>query len=163
MLASGGGAKRLDFSEIFGKVGSSGLVNILQNKTIFKFSDIALSTRRRLGHNLKYKMGNDKSKFREKVYKIVKQIPSGKVLTYKVIAKLAGSPRAWRAVGNVLNKNLDKTIPCHRVIRSNGKIGGYRKGTKKKIALLKKEGIIIEKSEIIKTKPKQILNSNFPF
>ena len=78
--------------------------------------------------------------FREKVYKIVKKIPKGKTLSYKTVAKLASRPGAWRAVGNILNKNPDpKTIPCHRVIRSDGKIGGYKGGTKKKIALLKKE------------------------
>ncbi len=79
----------------------------------------------------------------------MKKIPKGKVLTYKKIAKLAGSPRAWRAVGNILNKNPNlKLIPCHRVIKSNGRIGGYKYGTKKKIALLKKEGIIIKNGKI---------------
>ena len=90
--------------------------------------------------------------FREKVFQVVKKIPAGEFLTYKMVAKLAGRPRAWRAVGNVLNKNRDfKTIPCHRVIKSDGKIGGYRYGTKRKITLLKKEGIII-KNEKVKTK-----------
>lgn len=79
--------------------------------------------------------------FRERIYKIVKEIPKGRVLTYKMVAKLAGKPRAWRAVGNILNKSSE--IPCHRVIKSDGKIGGYRYGTKKKITLLEKEGIII--------------------
>ncbi len=81
--------------------------------------------------------------FQEKIYKIVRKIPKGKVLTYKELAKLAGKPRAFRAVGNVLNKNQDPRIPCHRVIKSDGRIGGYNQGQKKKIALLKKEGIII--------------------
>ena len=81
-----------------------------------------------------------RTSFREKVYKIVKKIPKGKTLSYKTVAILASRPGAWRAVGNILNKNPDpKTIPCHRVIRSDGKIGGYKGGTKKKIALLKKE------------------------
>ena len=82
--------------------------------------------------------------FKNKVYSIVRKIPRGKVLTYKMVAKLAGSPRAWRAVGNILNKNRDRKIPCHRVIRSDGKIGGYNKGSKQKFALLKKEGMIIK-------------------
>ncbi|NCO80333.1 MGMT family protein [bacterium] len=86
--------------------------------------------------------------FQKKIYKIVKRIPRGGVLTYKTIAKLAGSPRAWRAVGNVLNKNRDPKIPCHRVVKSNGRIGGYKGGTKKKIYLLKKEGIIIKHGEV---------------
>jgi alkylated DNA nucleotide flippase Atl1 len=49
-----------------------------------------------------------------------------------MVAKLAGKPRAWRVVGNILNKS--KGVPCHRVIRSDGKIGGYKYGIKKKIA-----------------------------
>ena len=83
------------------------------------------------------------------MYEIVKKIPKGKVLNYKQVAQLTGSPRAWRAVGNILNKNPDpKTIPCHRVIRSDGKIGGYKNGVKKKIALLKKEGLKIKKRRL---------------
>jgi len=83
------------------------------------------------------------------VYEIVKKIPKGKVLNYKQVAQLTGFPRAWRAVGNILNKNPDpKTIPCHRVIRSDGKIGGYKNGVKKKIALLKKEGLKIKKRRL---------------
>ena len=54
------------------------------------------------------------TKFSEKVFQIVKQIPKGKVLTYKLVAELAGNPRAWRAVGNVLNTNKDPKVPCHR-------------------------------------------------
>ncbi len=82
------------------------------------------------------------SPFREKVYGVVKKIPKGEVLTYKEVARLAGRPLAFRAVGNILNKNRDKKIPCHRVIRSDGKVGGFNLGPKKKIMLLKKEGAI---------------------
>lgn len=78
-------------------------------------------------------------KFKEKVLGIVKKIPKGKVLSYKEVAKKAGFPYAWRAVGNVLNKNKNPKIPCHRVIRSDGRVGGYNKGERKKIILLKKE------------------------
>jgi O-6-methylguanine DNA methyltransferase len=78
--------------------------------------------------------------FKEKVLKIVAKIPKGKVLTYKKVAQLAGRPKAYRLVGNILNKNYDPRIPCHRVIRSDGKIGGYNRGEKVKIILLKKEG-----------------------
>jgi O-6-methylguanine DNA methyltransferase len=84
------------------------------------------------------------TRFKEKVYKIVQKIPEGNFLTYKKVAELVGSPRAWRAVGNILNKNRDPKIPCHRVIRSDGKIGGFNRGTKEKIALLKKEGDLIK-------------------
>jgi len=81
--------------------------------------------------------------FSKKVYRIVKKIPEGKTLNYKEVAKGAGRSRAWRAVGNILNKNRDPKIPCHRVICSDGRVGGYRTGQKKKIALLKKEGVVL--------------------
>lgn len=74
-----------------------------------------------------------------KVLEIVKNIPEGKTMTYSEVAKKAGSPKAYRAVGNILNKNYDPLIPCHRVIRSDGSIGGYNRGRKKKEELLKKE------------------------
>lgn len=54
---------------------------------------------------------------------------------------LAGRPRAYRAVGNILNQNYNSKIPCHRVIRSDGKTGGYNRGAKKKVELLRKEKI----------------------
>lgn len=79
--------------------------------------------------------------FREKVLKVVAKIPKGKVLTYKEAAKLSGRPKAYRAVGNILNNNYNPEIPCHRVIRSNGKAGGYNRGAKNKIRILKSEGI----------------------
>ena len=86
--------------------------------------------------------------FREKVFQVVKKIPAGKFLTYKIVAKLAGRPKAWRAVGNVLNKNRDPKVPCHRVIKTDGKIGGFRTGQKRKIMLLKKEGMRIKKRKL---------------
>ncbi len=79
--------------------------------------------------------------FREKVLRIVGKIPAGKTLTYKQVARKAGSPQAARAVGNVLHTNQDPQIPCHRVIRSDGKIGGYNRGSARKRILLKEEGI----------------------
>jgi methylated-DNA-[protein]-cysteine S-methyltransferase len=81
--------------------------------------------------------------FWKKVYDVVAKIPKGKVLTYKEVAKLVDRPRDWRAVGNILNKNKNPKIPCHRVIRSDGKIGGYNKGLQKKAYLLRKEGVVI--------------------
>jgi O-6-methylguanine DNA methyltransferase len=80
--------------------------------------------------------------FKEKVLRIVRNIPKGKTLTYKEVAKLAGFPRAWRAVGNVLAQNKDPKIPCHRVIKTNGKIGGYNRGRELKRKLLQREGAI---------------------
>ena len=80
--------------------------------------------------------------FSERVYEIVSQIPKGKVLTYKQVAEMAGSPLASRAVGNILHNNHNPKIFCHRVIRSDGKLGGYNKGAKNKAKILKKEGYI---------------------
>lgn len=87
--------------------------------------------------------------FQVKVYEIVRKIPKGKVLTYKQIAELASRPRAWRAVGNILNKNQNSKIFCHRVVKSDGSIGGYSKGSNKKITLLKKEGMVIKNGRVI--------------
>ncbi len=80
--------------------------------------------------------------FTEKVFEVVSKIPKGKTLTYKEVAQRAGNHRAYRAAGNILNKNYNPKIPCHRVVRSDGKIGGYNRGMKNKIALLKKEKAI---------------------
>ena len=78
--------------------------------------------------------------FSQKVMSVVRRIPKGRTLTYKEVAKRAGKPKAYRAVGNILNKNYDKNIPCHRVIRSDGTFGGYNNGEKRKVELLIKEG-----------------------
>ncbi len=77
--------------------------------------------------------------FTEKVYNVVRKIKKGYTLTYKEVAKKAGNPKAVRAVGNILNKNYDPKIPCHRVIRSDGKTGGYNRGASNKIKILMKE------------------------
>jgi methylated-DNA-[protein]-cysteine S-methyltransferase len=78
--------------------------------------------------------------FKEHVYKIVSQIPKGSVLTYRQVALKAGRSNAYRAVGNILNKNFDSKIPYHRVIRSDGKLGGHNLGPRKKIQTLQQEG-----------------------
>ena len=80
--------------------------------------------------------------FTESVYKIVTNIPKGKVLTYKQVAQKAGNRNAYRAVGNILNKNHNPNIPCHRVIRSDGKVGGYNRGGLEKLKRLRSEGAI---------------------
>jgi len=78
------------------------------------------------------------SAFAQKVLGVVKKIPRGKTMSYKEVAERAGSPRAYRAVGNILNKNYDPSIPCHRVIKSDGTAGGYNRGRAEKIKILKK-------------------------
>ncbi len=80
--------------------------------------------------------------FKDAVYAVVKKIPRGEVMTYKEVAKKAGRPLAFRAVGNILNKNIERVVPCHRVIRSDGKIGGYNGLQGQKRMLLVKEGFL---------------------
>ena len=80
--------------------------------------------------------------FSEKVYAVVAKIPRGKTLTYREVARRAGSPRAYRAVGNILNKNRNSKVPCHRVVRSDGDPGGFAWGRKKKIMMLRREGAL---------------------
>lgn len=81
--------------------------------------------------------------FQDQVYAVVKKIPKGKVLTYKEVAMKIGRPGTARAIGTVLSKNFDKSIPCHRVVRSDGKIGNYNRGGQAgKMKILKKEGYI---------------------
>jgi methylated-DNA-[protein]-cysteine S-methyltransferase len=84
-----------------------------------------------------------KQTFTEKVHTVVAKIPKGKFMTYKEVAVKIGHPNSSRAVGTVLSKNYDLNIPCHRVIRSDGKMGGYnRGGVKKKLQILTTEGAL---------------------
>ncbi len=88
--------------------------------------------------------------FKKKAFRVVKKIPKGRLATYKKIALKLGNKNLSRAVGNALGKNEDfKNIPCHRIIKSDGRVGGYAKGTEKKISLLKREGIEIKKGKIM--------------
>ena len=86
------------------------------------------------------------TKFQIKVWNYLKKIPKGKVETYKQVAKGIGMPKAARAVANACGKNpYAPKIPCHRVIRSDGGLGGYsgRGGTRQKLKLLRSEGVEI--------------------
>lgn len=67
-------------------------------------------------------------------------------MTYAEVARRTGSPRAFRAVGNILNKNYDPKIPCHRVIRSDGSLGGYNRGALTKKRILRREGALPKKT-----------------
>lgn len=81
-------------------------------------------------------------RFEEAVYERLKEIPEGHVTTYKEIACAIGKPGAQRAVGNALNRNPHPIrVPCHRVVKSDRTIGGFARGTKVKLELLKKEGV----------------------
>ena len=84
------------------------------------------------------------TKFQLKVWNYLMKIPKGRIKTYLDVAKSIGKPKAYRAVANAIGKNpYQPKIPCHRVIRSDGLLGGYsgKGGAKKKKMLLKKEGI----------------------
>lgn len=80
--------------------------------------------------------------FSEQVKEIVKNIPKGQTMTYKAVATLAGNKKASRAVGAVMRNNFDPNIPCHRVVKSDGSMGGYnRGGTTRKAEILKQESL----------------------
>ncbi|MDQ5971256.1 MAG: methylated-DNA-[protein]-cysteine S-methyltransferase [Patescibacteria group bacterium] len=79
--------------------------------------------------------------FKDRVLDIVSKIPKGKVMTYKQVAEKAGSPGAARAVGSIMKANYNTKVPCHRVIRSDGKVGEYnRGGSTEKLKKLRAEG-----------------------
>lgn len=87
--------------------------------------------------------------FSELVWQATKRIPKGKVATYAIVAKMIKKPKAARAVGNALNKNpYAPIVPCHRVVKSDGSIGGFASGPRKKIALLATEGVIVIKNKV---------------
>jgi len=89
------------------------------------------------------------SLFQERVWKLLSKIPKGRITTYGEIAKGLGKSGAARAVGNACNANpFAPKVPCHRVVAFDGKIGGYAHGTRKKIELLKKEGIRVKNGKI---------------
>lgn len=92
--------------------------------------------------------------FDEKCYKILKKVPFGKVTTYKAIAHKLGT-KAYRAVGNAMNKNpYAPKVPCHRVVNSDGRIGGFAFGVLKKIKMLRSEGINVSDGKIVDFKKK---------
>lgn len=94
-------------------------------------------------------MSKDNSQsFTEKCYKILKKVPKGKVTTYKALA-IKLNTKAYRAVGQAMNKNpYAPKVPCHRVINTNGNLGGFASGLNNKIKLLKSEGIKIKNNKI---------------
>lgn len=86
--------------------------------------------------------------FNEKVWQLCKKVPKGKVTTYKEIAA-AMKTKAYRAVGNALNKNPHSpVVPCHRVVGSNGDLAGFARGLRAKALMLQKEGIEIKNGKI---------------
>ena len=86
--------------------------------------------------------------FRHRVLAAVRRIPIGRVATYGDIAELAGSPRAWRAVGSIMRDCGDPAIPCHRVIAAGGSLGGYGGSVNLKRELLRAEGLEVSPSRV---------------
>lgn len=87
--------------------------------------------------------------FSEKCYRILSQVPKGKVTTYAQIARALGT-RAFRAVGQAMRRNPHAPkVPCHRVVRSDGDLGGYSGGLAKKKLLLRSEGIQIKGNKVV--------------
>ena len=89
-----------------------------------------------------------KYSFSQKCYKLLRKVPRGKVTTYKEVARVLKT-KAYRAVGNVMNKNpYAPGVACHRVVKSSGEVGGFASGTRKKISMLRKEGIKIVNGKV---------------
>lgn len=85
----------------------------------------------------------------------MKLIPRGQVTTYKTLAEFIGKPKAARAVGNACGKNPDAPrVPCHRVVKSDGSLGGYAGGVKKKIHLLRSEEVKVTNGKVKEFKEK---------
>ncbi len=100
--------------------------------------------------------------FNELVWSKLKQIPRGRVTTYAVLAGVCGSPRAYRAVGNAVHRNPNAPrVPCHRVIRSDGQLGGYALGQAAKARILRQEGIRIGPKNKVENL-KKVMYSKFP-
>ena len=88
--------------------------------------------------------------FQSAVYQKTRMVLRGRVTTYGQIARAIGKPRASRAVGNALNRNpYALIVPCHRVVRSDGKIGGFARGAKAKARILAKEGVEVKNGKIV--------------
>jgi methylated-DNA-[protein]-cysteine S-methyltransferase len=86
----------------------------------------------------------------QKVYKKLLEVPKGKITTYRELSKAVGIKNGQRFIGNVMNKNpYPAIIPCHRVVKSDGSIGGYAYGEKVKTKMLKQEGVKIKNGKVI--------------
>ncbi len=85
----------------------------------------------------------------QQTYRLLATVPPGRVTTYKALADALGT-KAYRAIGQFMKKNpYAPDVPCHRVVASDGTIGGYNKGTAEKIRMLTAEGVLIDKEKIV--------------
>lgn len=90
------------------------------------------------------------TKFQSECYEALKKVPKGKVITYAGLARMVGRPKAHRAVGSAMNKNpYAPQVPCHRVVKSNGGLGGFATDIKVKIKRLQKEGVVVSDNKIV--------------
>jgi len=84
-----------------------------------------------------------------RLWDLVRKIPPGRVTTYKELSLALGWPRGWRKVGALLSTNpRPVTIPCHRVVCSDGRVGGYKLGVRRKIELLQREGVKVKNGRV---------------
>lgn len=98
-------------------------------------------------HNEDLESPDSSSKFSERCYNVLRRVPPGRVTSYAEIAKAIGT-KAYRAVGQAMHRNpYAPTVPCHRVVRSDGSIGGYAWGSDQ-FALLESEGVIVRDGTI---------------
>jgi O-6-methylguanine DNA methyltransferase len=98
-------------------------------------------------------MGIESSQTARKVYGLLRQVPPGRVTTYGALAKAAGVPRSSRLVGAIMRGNPDAPqVPCHRVVKSDGSIGGYSgsaaENIERKVALLRSEGVAVKAGKV---------------
>ncbi len=95
--------------------------------------------------------------FNERCYALLRKVPKGKVTTYKALANALGT-RAYRAVGQAMNRNpYAPTVPCHRVVSSDGSIGGFAHGEDAKIKMLKKENVHVLNGKVVDFEKKLFL------
>ena len=91
---------------------------------------------------------NKETRFNERCYALLMQVPPGQVTTYKALAR-ALNTQAYRAVGNAMANNPTPiVVPCHRVVKSNGDVGEYALGINKKVQLLQQEGLVIKHGKV---------------
>jgi methylated-DNA-[protein]-cysteine S-methyltransferase len=87
--------------------------------------------------------------FEENCYALLRKVPRGRVTTYKALAEALGT-KAYRAVGQAMNKNpYAPRVPCHRVVSSDGSLGGFASGPRKKIVILRAEGVQVRDGRIV--------------
>ena len=90
------------------------------------------------------------TRFQSDCYEALKKVPKGKVITYAGLARMIGRPKAHRAVGSLMNKNpYAPQVPCHRVVKSNGDLGGFATDIEVKIKRLQEEGVMVSDNKIV--------------